>query len=591
MKSRKIIPILLILLILTASVLGCSGQTTSTEKEKTSESTTETGKAPDTKAGDPVTIKFGSSLAFQTEPVPWYETEIMKKILEKANAKIDYYYYDKDKFNLILASGDLPDVVMGNYSDKINEIVEGGMALDIWPLLSEHAPNMLNEVYSTAHGLIRELVGGEKKALYFIPEHIGVELARGGIDVGRGFNVRWDWYKEIGCPEITDNESYVKVLAQIVEKHPQTEESKKVYATGVYDDFSQWYFHSCFVKPSLMNPWTFSGFLYMEGIDDGILHNGYTDIERSPFWENMRFFNKLYNMGLFDPDSFTQTADECNAKIAAGQYVATMGWASTALYNAKRAEDPNTLSGHIRVPSSGALCFANYNQLTGFFPSWYIFISSKSDKWEAALRLFNVVHDLDVQRMIYSGIEGVHWDKVNGVPTLRQEAIQAYTDSDKRARIGFENGPFIILMGSTIHQDGYLINLFDSDEMRAKSLNPLQKDLSDYYNVSYPSQASVAFVEKGLTVDMSNCFSELIASAMTDMPTDIRRILEKCNDILYRAVPNLVRAKTGSEFKAIQDQVLKDLAAANEETAWKWCSETFKNAKNRVSPYFYGQKK
>lgn len=90
----------------------------------------------------------------------------------------------------------------------------------------------------------------------------------------------------------------------MVAKHPTTADGKKVYGTGIDGTYlEKWFINGCFSKPAYMNLWTFGGYLYMEGLDDGKLYNAYTNLERSAFWSDMEFYNKLWNKGLLDPDS------------------------------------------------------------------------------------------------------------------------------------------------------------------------------------------------------------------------------------------------------------------------------------------------
>ena len=149
-------------------------------------------------------------------------------------------------------------------------------------------------------------------------------------------------------------------------------------------------------------------------------------------------------------------------------------------------------------------------------------------------------------------------------------------------------GPFALFQNSYLHTDGYPLDLTDTTEMRAQTLNSIQQSMADYYGVSYPSLAIGAYVESGDTIDLSTNMGELVASAMSVMPTDVSRILEKCNDILYRAIPELVMASTEAEFQAVQARVLDDVAAAGEAEAWAWCSSEYNSAKEIVEPIFNG---
>ena len=240
----------------------------------------------------------------------------------------------------------------------------------------------------------------------------------------------------------------------------------------------------------------------------------------------------------------------------------------------------------IRVPSANALVFANKHLVMGNFPDEYLFISSKSKNWEAVCRLLNVLCDPATSRMQWSGIEGQWWNYVNGVPTLTDDALRIWSEGgDEVDKVGAgPDCPFQLVLADIANPDGYGTGLFDTDEMRAASLNPLQKDFSNYYKVSYPSEASTRLVDKGLTVDLSSTYSQLISTFVEDMPSDITRIVAKSNDVLYKAIPSLVMAKSDDDYAAAQAQVLKDLQAVGENTAWDWCRNAWGSAETEVTP-------
>jgi len=449
---------------------------------------------------------------------------------------------------------------------------------------------MFNETFGQRNDLIAEMKGGDDNALYFIASGVGKENARGGVDTSRGYSVRWDWYKEIGAPVMKSSDDYLDVIEQILAAHPKTEKGETVYGMGLAGSgLSNWYFRACFEEPILLNPWLISNSQYMVGIDDAKIYNGYTNLERSAFWTDMKFYNEAYKRGLLDPDSFTQTGDEFTTKVKAGRYVSTQPNRNNSLYEEMKKSDPETLAGYVRIPTENYLVFSDKKMLTGDFPSGYTWISAKTENVEACMRVMNTLHDLDVQRMLWSGFEGVHWNYVNGVPTLTEETLQMIMeDGDARHTSGVYMGfnPGRILQMSFMHPDGYPICLNDTDENRAATLSPLFQDIAEHYGVSYPTQAGVKLVEEGKATDMSNDSAQLIASYMPSRPTDISRIIENINNILYKAVPKLVMAKDDAEFAAVQQQVLKDLADAGEADAWNWVETEYEKAAAVVRPIF-----
>jgi putative aldouronate transport system substrate-binding protein len=584
LKAKNIISMALALLMVLSLTIGCqkSGGTASTADPSTS--TESKGAVP---TGDPVKISVGSQSEYQTVPCQWYETDVFQELQKQANVIIDSFnYYDADKFNMLLAGNDMPDIIFSYSPQKLPDIIDAKLALDLKPYLSTYT-DIDGDAYKQSNQIISSYYGGEEKALYFLATYIGLELRDGGTINYRGYFPRWDWFKEIGAPEIKTSDDYIAAIEAMVAKHPTTADGKKVYGTGLEGtNFENWYTNGCFSKPAYMNLWTFGGYLYMEGLDDGKLYNAYTNLERSAFWEDMKFYNKLWNKGLLDPDSFTMTAEQRQAKSAAGQYAVEMNWPNDDLYAAESAKDPNTLAGIIAIPSEASFVFADYHQVNGYFPSNFQFVSANSKAIDGALSFLNVCRKVENQRLIYSGFEGKHYTIVDGVPTPTEETLAmrlANSDEWKKSGIG-NTCNFSFLQGSFLAADGCPVDLFDTDEMRASALNPLQKDYCEYYKVDYPAQACVKLADEGKIPSMKNCYSELNQSCTETMPTDIQRILTQCNDILFAAIPGLVQAKTADEFKAIQDQVLADLKAANEETAWEWCLAANTKAQEFTKP-------
>ena len=602
MKKSRILALALSMLLIAALFAGCSGSTPATPTAATTAATTAaaTTAAATTAAGttaaattapsagsgeEPTLLTFGENLNWQKTPCMWYETEIYAEILRMANVTIDNFFLDGDKYALALASGDLQDIMYTADSSKVREIVDSQLALDLMPLAEQYCPNLLQDEYASFVNLVKLLNGGGEK-LYFLPEHVGTELTGGGVELARGYYLRWDWYKEIGAPEINNDDDFIAAMEAMVAAHPTTEGGKKVYGAGLADSLSNWYFHAVFTSLKA-NPWTFSNYQYMQSAITGELLNGYMDPANSAFWLSMEFYNKMWSKGLLDPDSFTMTSDEVSTKFNAGQYAASLNAKNYGLYTESCKTDENSLAGYTNIPSPGQLVFADNPNPAGWFPSFTVYLFSGSENWEAALRLYNVVFDLDVQRAVYCGFEGKYWNYVDGVPTLTDEAIELYSNGgDTNAAIGLGGaGPFQILQTSEYHPDGYLLDLFDSTDMRALGMTNLQKDVAEFYGVTVPAEAGYQYVLDGKTVDWSNTYgTELLASAMTPVTTDIGRILEKCNDILYRNIADLVMAETAEEFNALRDSVIAELESAGEATAWEWCLNEFTKANETLKP-------
>jgi hypothetical protein len=529
--------------------------------------------------GQFVTLTFASTYK-QPEDPPWGESASWQKLKSDLNLEIEYTYYDPEKFALILASNELADIVVG-HQRNLPQILDNNMALNLDPLLEEFASNLLLDPYTIRNEMLRKI--GNDGNLYMVSSATGTSDPL----TSRGLNIRWDWYKEIGTPAINNDDDYIAALSAIHARHPKTENGDTVYATGLYDRLSTWHTRANFSAGSALNPWVFFGSQYMTDWQTNELYNGYTNTDRSAYWVDMKFYNKLYRMGLLDPDSFTMTSDELNAKTENGQYIAFMGFPHGGLYNTMREKDPNTLAGYIVVPSTNNVYWAGRSSWSGNAPTHYTFISSESDKWQRALALMDYLHDPDNIRMMTVGIQGETWDvDGSGVPFLFDATVQGKTTNseDYKNSVGafnFDMG-FQMLMGTSLHPDGYKYDLFTDPRYKTSSYSVLEKDYVNHYNAKTVEEPSMDIINSGAAPDMRYDFAQTAAIGIGEVPSDTKRIIEASTDIIYRAIPNLVMAESDQEFEEIRERVLSDIAAAGEDESWTWAQDAYSEAKTSV---------
>ncbi|MDR3173213.1 MAG: hypothetical protein LBU19_03090 [Treponema sp.] len=515
-----------------------------------------------------------------------WNTDIWQDIQKRANVKVDYSYYDVDKMSLMMASGDLTDIVLTNQR-FLSNIFAGNMAMNLDPILESHIPNALLDMYKTRNEMLRLFLGGSDGGLYILSPGLGPENA-GGMDSNyRGYAVRWDYYKEIGAPPIDNDDQFVEAIKAMAARHPSTEDGRKVWGMGIQNDLTYFYVHG--ILTANLNPWTILSSQYMGHFVTNEIHNGYTDTNQSAYWNDMKLWNKLHRAGLFDPDSFTMTTEELTAKQAAGVYVAT-AYRTDAMYNEMRKKDPNTMAGFMLVPSAGTAVFATKPLVMGNAPDDSMFIYSKSKNWEAAARLLNVMQDPDTIRTIYSGYKGVQWDyDADGNPYLFDNIIEGVAgNTDEYVKLGVIDPPrqFIFGQPTSSNPDGHYNDLFREPNFRQKrmGLSPIFLDYADFYEVPYPSAAMLKNVELGRTIDMSRDFVQLISVGLTDVPLDIERIVQNLNTIIYRSLPKLITAESDAAFLTAQQQVLDELKAAGEPTAWEWVRTNYNKYKDMTEP-------
>ncbi len=152
------------------------------------------------------------------------------------------------------------------------------------------------------------------------------------------WDLRWDLYKELGYPEITDLDSLIEVFKQMKAICPTDELGNEAYAASLWPD------------------WDGNMVMYVKAL--GTAYYGYDELGfglydpntgkyydalaeddpnvdgDSPYIEMLKFFNKMYREDLLDPNSMTQTYDEMSTKVKnGGVYWGIFNYASSMVYN------------------------------------------------------------------------------------------------------------------------------------------------------------------------------------------------------------------------------------------------------------------
>ena len=443
--------------------------------------------------------------------------------------------------------------------------VENGMMLDLSTLVSEEkTPAILSNPDRIQ--MAQVLSETDDGSYYFLPVQCGSEGAP-MTPYHSLFNVRWDLYKQMGYPEVTDTDSMLALLSEMQKLNPTTEDGKTVYGYSLeLGNFRQayWPWHYTFgyyTSNDFISTNINTGEMVYEPLD-----------ENSPMWSFLEYLNKAYKAGLFDPDSFTQTGDDMKAKIAAGQVLSPI-WASDGVqYEAANPNTAEEFRGFQTLPVEGTTYWCN-SYYNGGWDACFVGIPASSSDPEAALRVLEYLSTDDGARLVDSGIQGVHWDyDENGVPTLTDEIIEAYNSwSDEFVDSRIQDAIFgtLTAMGNgELHSDGYPVNLFMTEQVYTRELSACDKDYCDYYGVSYPMKLFLNKMEEGTIHDhINDIFDMRVVTGMGSAPEDIARIDETIVNKAKDMLPTIIMAE---DFEATKAECLKTLWSYNAQEARDW---------------------
>jgi len=419
------------------------------------------------------------------------DSAVAKDIAEKIGVKIEYVEADENKFNVLLAGGDLPDIVRADVNKFEKQLIEGELIIPMDDLLAEHGKDITANI-GTVVDYSRKNWSNDTGKLYFLPPQVQPKPGTAISPITIGPTIRWDWYKEIGAPEIATMEDLLNAVEQIVKNHPTTEDGKPVYGVSMWQDWGLW--------PYLIPPITFTELtgvtsdLTATTVGGSNFISTLTD-ETSNFWVAMDFYNKAHRRGLLDPDSLTMKNNDYMAKATAGQIV--VGPATWAMGDFN-AQHPEGDKGYIVVPAGKLAWTGGVNPL-GWQDKTYA-ISKSSKHPEKAMQFLNYIYSYEGARTMYNGVEGTHWTMVDGKPTLTEEtlALKSKGGTEFEASALSLDRNLIGLGNAVINpNDNQPVDLFTSEEALAKAATPLEKDFAAHYGAEYSGQVFKKQIEEG----------------------------------------------------------------------------------------------
>lgn len=504
----------------------------------------------------------------QDDPVAQY-------IKEQTGVTLNVVLFSNEKQQAMAASGDLYDVNrMG--LQYITPLIQAGavQSLDEYlsyaPSMAEGFPEMVN--YSKGY-----LSNGENK-MYAICAR-GKNQASPLATSRYGNFIRWEWYKEAGSPEIKSIDDFLNLLKTIQDKHPQTESGKKTYGISRFNDWG--------LNHTLSDPviWKYCA---QYGLNDlcsfHIPDLEYIDLynENHMYWVTADMYFKANQMGLLDPETYTQKNEDYSQKINEGQvFYSSMEWdfdAGNAELSKAGGKDK-----FVDIPWAD----------TAEFPAWIsrasefgmaartFVVSSKCDetKMKAIMRLFDFLFSEDGSRTIMNGPKGITWDyDENGVAVLTEDCKQKLKENPDYL---LEQGAncYLGLVGqdydalsATQANEGKYIDLRLNKEYVEENMTDADKDYCDFYGVDVPLEVSTK------RENQSTIHEGYINLMPAENPTDIQRSITKISDYLQQAVPDMVFSETQEEYDQKYAQIQAELKNMGYDDVTAYFKEAWENA-------------
>lgn len=576
-KHTTPILMLLVLCLLLAACTGTSGTDTTDPPQPTQT----TGSAATAVPEPEPTLLEVINLNYMYFDVPTRTEEfekmkdspVLQALEEATSVRLTVTGIDTQQKQVIMAGGDLTDIVNIKNQVDIATMIQGKLLLPLNNLVAQYGPN-IQAIRPERLEMARSLLSDGSGEAYVLPINAGGE-GRPGSVAHSVYNVRWDYYKELGCPEVTDTDDLLDVLLQMQQSHPYTSDGRKVYGVAFYNQdnstraFDQRFCHTYGYRTSNDN--------ILTRVSDGEMIFNYTDPE-APFWMAAAFYSKAYRMGILDPDSLTQKQADFQAKIDAGQYLTCWHDSRVGTFEDNSlAQDPASIAGFQTIPVEGVTLWTDSVQAAGW-EAFYNAIPTTCSNPERAMMLLNYCYSYEGTRLIKSGVQGLHWDYVDGVPQLTEKTIELrLAGGDEWSATGI-NGAWSYLAGVgnvEVGPDGGVMDLFKTDYYYSYTNKPVDIDYCEYYSKLYGQDFMTPMSVFAYLIDEGKVSTHLnldlrVVSGLGSADEDIARIDAMLLDIAIKAIPKAVLAQSDEELGQIMDDTIAELDAAGAETSKAW---------------------
>lgn len=358
------------------------------------------------KKNEVIKLNVYSQLAnFSGKQIGW-SADILKK---KFNVELNIIPEGDGVFETRMTSGNLGDIVVWSAdNDKYPLAVKNNLLFG-WEddnVLDEYGPYIkknMPDALKKNKELTKTITNGASDKLY----GFGANVALNSKDHESFFytwDTRWDLYKKLGYPKIKNLQDYHKMLKNMQKLCPSDDSGNKVYAVSLWPDWDD--AMVMYVKAMATAYYGYDELaLGLYDPTNGKYHDALE--ENGPYLEMLKWFNDLYQDGLIDPDSMTQTYDEMIAKVQnGGTLFSIFNYSGSLGYNTKEHTSAGKLMYCMKPEDASPIVYGMNTQ--GGDRVWSI--GAKTEYPEKCMEIINYLATPEGRMTMEYGPKGYTWD-------------------------------------------------------------------------------------------------------------------------------------------------------------------------------------
>ena len=553
MKHCKLIAMLGAAAMLT-TLVGCGGKTTTTngvDEIAIATAAKEEGNIKKIRPKDTVTLDVYSQLANYSGLQTGWFADLM---LAKFNVKINIIPDTGGAYQTRMEAGNLGDIVVwGDNTDKYSQACDKGMLLD-WEedgMLGKWAPYIASNM-KLALQKNKYMDSPDKKLHGY-----GFNVSGSAKDIQEFFytwDLRYDLYEQLGKPAIKTLDDLVDVLAKMKEICPTDDNGNPTYGASLFNDWDG--NMVMFVKSLATAYYGYDEFdIGLFDSDTGTFHDALEP--NGPYLTALKFYNKLNQKGLVDPDSMTQKYNGMSEDFQNGTaFWNILNWMGSGTYNT----DTHVKAGKAMYPvcPTDATPIVYGQSVYGGNRLWTI--GSKTAYPELCLAIINWFSTPEGYMTILYGPRGTCWDIKDGKTF--------FTELGKKANIDQNNTELPAPFSGSFHDGAFQIN---NDTWCKDSHNPLTTNetfnKTSWASEQLPAQSEIeqrwrdwAGAETPNRYMQKTNYRVAPGSLFTGagVPEDLNMKWNQVTECIKNETWNAIYAKTDAEYDAIVNKMISD---------------------------------
>lgn len=589
---KKMIAVIIAVIMILSLVAGC-GSNNQQSGTSQSSNTTSTTQASETKPLNPKLFGWQTkwnNYGLPTDPITLTvcvgmqdlqhigieENISFEMIKEATGITLDWVGVDNEKFAVLAAGKDLPDLIITE-TDSIQtvaDLIKSGTLINMEPLLTKYGEN-INPVYNgLGYNWVKywTKTNADNEGIYFLPTaitNIGDYIAPNESGSGWGLNIRYDIYSAIGAPPVTDQNGFNEDLLLNMLKSMQDYARNKL---GVENAYAMAGFIDWSAIWTIEYPYCFE----ISGQTPNQYNDNFTGEYKGAYhettnfrWNSFRFYNKAYRMGILDPETFIMQSKQYEQKVWAGQLL-------TAVGNWFFGEDLRKI-----YPDANGYLLKGMPYLDGVrvmnAPLGWTYgsargINSKCKYQERAMALLDYLDSDEFLRCSQkNGLQGVDWEyDKDGKPMYIGDKLAAYKGDQKAIDLYGVNKKYeygcpgkLVGIDNKMCADGYPSDFTLAPYFKAAvaTETPYLRKFFDTYkagqDIKFPGQLYQQWVDEGLAKTNPE-FSPQYSFA-PKQPDDLAQIQTRTEAYIGDNQSKLVLAKSEAEFNKVLDDICKNL--------------------------------